>query len=358
MNVGGIMKNFDSRTYSINDFVEWYKRNQLELSPKFQRRTVWSPQAKSYLIDTILCGKPIPKFFIRSTTDPETRVTVREMVDGQQRMRSILEFIDDGFKVRKVHNKEYGGLLFSELPIDVQKDFLNYELSVDLLIELDDGDVLDIFARLNAYSVKLNRQELLNAKYFGSFKMLVYRLSYEYTKFWENSGIFSNNNIIRMQEAALTSDIVASMAENSIVDSKNLEKVYKKYDEEFSREEELEKHYKWVMDFIGALFVHRNLKDSVFARQPLFFSLFMTLYFMKYGLNGINSTRKTIGENNISKVQSFIDHIEYLINDEDEVNRNQQNRDFMNSISKATTDERIRVVRTEYLCNTLYQFLS
>ena len=49
----GNMKNFDSRTYSINDFIEWEERKQLEISPKFQRRSVWSPQAKSYLIDTI-----------------------------------------------------------------------------------------------------------------------------------------------------------------------------------------------------------------------------------------------------------------------------------------------------------------
>lgn len=50
---GNQMKNFDSRTYSINDFIEWDDRGQLEISPKFQRRSVWSPQAKSYLIDTI-----------------------------------------------------------------------------------------------------------------------------------------------------------------------------------------------------------------------------------------------------------------------------------------------------------------
>ena len=65
----GNMKNFDSRTYSINDFIEWEERKQLEISPKFQRRSVWSPQAKSYLIDTILKDKPLPKIFIRATTD-------------------------------------------------------------------------------------------------------------------------------------------------------------------------------------------------------------------------------------------------------------------------------------------------
>jgi hypothetical protein len=57
------MKNFDSRIYSINDFLEWSDKKQLQLSPKFQRKAVWSDASKSYLIDTIIRGKPIPKCF-------------------------------------------------------------------------------------------------------------------------------------------------------------------------------------------------------------------------------------------------------------------------------------------------------
>lgn len=59
------MKNFDSRTYSISDFLEWYSNGQLELNPKFQRRSVWDDNARSYLMDTIIRGFPIPKVFIR-----------------------------------------------------------------------------------------------------------------------------------------------------------------------------------------------------------------------------------------------------------------------------------------------------
>ena len=47
------MKNFDSHTYRINDFLEWDNNQQLELNPKFQKRSVWSDTARSYLMDTI-----------------------------------------------------------------------------------------------------------------------------------------------------------------------------------------------------------------------------------------------------------------------------------------------------------------
>src|SRR5262245_39939894 len=109
------MKNFDSRTYSINDFLEWDRNKQLLLNPKFQRRNVWTDRAKSFLMDTILRGKPIPKIFIRQSINPTTKASLREVVDGQQRLRTILSYLNDGFTINKRHNGQYGGFFFSQL---------------------------------------------------------------------------------------------------------------------------------------------------------------------------------------------------------------------------------------------------
>jgi len=49
-----IMKSYDSRTYSINDFVEWDAAKQLELNPRFQRRPVWTEKARE------ISGQPSP----------------------------------------------------------------------------------------------------------------------------------------------------------------------------------------------------------------------------------------------------------------------------------------------------------
>src|SRR5207245_2074840 len=106
------MKNFDSRTYSINDFLEWEDKKQLELSPKFQRRSVWTDTARSYLMDTIVRGKPIPKIFIRQKINPQTRVSIREVVDGQQRLRTILSYLRDGFQISNKEQEANRQLLF------------------------------------------------------------------------------------------------------------------------------------------------------------------------------------------------------------------------------------------------------
>ena len=141
------MKNFDSRTYSVNDFLEWHDKKQLQLSPKFQRKAVWTDDAKSYLMDTIIRGKPIPKIFIRQSINVENRQSMREVVDGQQRLRTILSFLNDGFVINKKHNEKYGGYYFSQLnniDPDIQSTILNYEISVDLLVNLPSDYLLRI----------------------------------------------------------------------------------------------------------------------------------------------------------------------------------------------------------------------
>ena len=56
---------FHTRNYSVRDFEEWRQHGELVLQPKFQRRDVWIDKARSYLIDTIIRGKPIPKLYMR-----------------------------------------------------------------------------------------------------------------------------------------------------------------------------------------------------------------------------------------------------------------------------------------------------
>jgi uncharacterized protein with ParB-like and HNH nuclease domain len=117
-----MLQRFHTRNISVRDFEQWSDRNELVLAPKFQRRNVWKPKARSYLIDTIIRGKPIPKLYKRQDVEPRTRKTTREIVDGQQRLRTVLSFLKDAFIISRAHHDDYGGYCFSELDPDVQGD--------------------------------------------------------------------------------------------------------------------------------------------------------------------------------------------------------------------------------------------
>lgn len=332
----------------MNDFLEWHERKELELQPKFQRRSVWSDKARSYLIDSIIRGKPIPKIFMRQDLDPKTRKTIREVVDGQQRLRTIFAFHSNGFKLSKTHNAEYGGSFYSELPHDVQAGILKYELSVDLLLDAPDKEVLDIFARLNSYAVKLNAQELRNAKYFGAFKQTAYSISFEYVSFWAQNKIFTDAQILRMAEAELVSELLIAMMDG-IKGRKSIDSYYKKYDDDFKGALKLTQDFRKTMDTIGAL-SDGALKSTSFTSPVLFYSLFCSIYHHLFGLPNLQHTRKPFKATQHAKVWTALESVESTIRNE---TPSKKEMEFIDSLKRHTTDESVRINRTAFLVDLI-----
>lgn len=285
------MQRFDTRKYSVRDFEEWHQKGELVLAPKFQRRSVWSPKARSYLIDSIIRGKPIPKIYMRQEINPKTRRTRREIVDGQQRLRSVLDFLADGFPILKTHNEDYGNKRFSQLDDDAKRDILMYEFTVDLLQDVPDEEVYDIFARLNTYSITLNAQELRNAQYFGEFKTAVYNLANEFMTFWQANGIFSDRKILRMAEAEFVSELLIAMSVGVRARSKRfIDKFYEDHDDQFPRRKTLEKRFRETIDIIGGTF-EGTLSESKFSEPRLLYPLFCAVYHMQFELPGLTCAR-------------------------------------------------------------------
>jgi Protein of unknown function DUF262 len=343
------MKSFDSRTYSINDFVEWDKQGQLALNPFFQRRAIWSDKAKSYLIDTILRGKPIPKIFIRQKINVTTKTSTREVVDGQQRLRSILSFIKDGFVVSKRQNNEHGGLHFSQLSEDVQAQILSYEVAVDLLINLPDSEVLDIFGRLNSYAIVLNEQERINASHFGSFKILADEIGRKYYEYWTMQGVLTSRNILRMQEVNLVADLLIAMREG-IKSKKQIKKYYDIFEEGFDDDvEAINRQFDKVIAVMGEMYPE-GLTTSEFSRIHLFYSLFTTVAHCLYGVKGIEGTRLPLEATaSIEVARNGLDRVGELFEATDLAKLTKDEQQFIQDSRRATTDEPVRIRRTEFL---------
>jgi hypothetical protein len=349
------MKNFDTRTYSINDFLEWSDNGQLELSPKFQRRSVWTDTARSYLMDTIVSGKPMPKVFIRQKLNPQTRKSIREVVDGQQRLRTILSFMKDGFVISKRHNKLYGGLYFSQLnevDEDIQSQILNYEISVDLLVNMSDPDVLDVFSRLNSYSVTLNEQEKINANHFGPFKTLADSLAHANNSFWIENKIISEQNVLRMIDVQMTADLLIGMVDG-IKSKKQIKKYYEQYEKNFDfYTDELEHQFGKIVTVISELF-DNNLKKREFRRPHVFYSLFMSLYHMEYGVDNLRANRIEIEDLGYARVSQKLERIDYIFSEEDKNLLTAEDKQFLEDCRRATTDTAVRIRRSEFLSKVM-----
>jgi hypothetical protein len=348
------MKNFDSRAYSINDFVEWDRNGQLTLNPSFQRRSVWSDTARSYLMDTIVRGKPIPKVFIRQIINPTTKKSVREVVDGQQRLKTILSFVSDGFKINPKHHSELGGLFFSQLDKDIQENILTYEISTDLLINMSNADVLDIFSRLNSYSVILNTQEKINASHFGAFKTLTEKVGHKYYEFWKVNKILTDNQILRMGDVSIVADLYIAVLEG-IKSNKQIKNYFDKYEKEFPYNQvELEDKFDEIMNIISRVFSD-SLANSEFRRVSLFYSLFTVIYHFQFGLKNFDAQRRKIKESEYARFRNILENIESIFLIEDKEQLSSAANKFVEDSRRATTDASTRERRAKYI---IQQFLN
>ena len=176
-------------TKDIGLMRQLFRDGQLRLSPEFQRNAVWPRAAKAYLIDTILHDRPMPLFFFERGRSAQTGKIVYSVIDGQQRLRAIFDFLDDSFSLTESQEKQYRNKRFSQLPHQLRDSILDYDLSVEELTGYSDQEVKDVFVRMNRYVVKLSPQELRHAKDSGAFYDFVDRLGR--WPFWKEQRVFT-----------------------------------------------------------------------------------------------------------------------------------------------------------------------
>jgi hypothetical protein len=299
-----MMRRPERSTYTSIDFLQWQEAGTLLISPKFQRRGVWNRAARSYLIDTLLLGLPVPPIYIRVVQDIKRRTVVREVVDGQQRVSAILDYVNNKYTLGKNIESRCAGKKFSDLKPEEQETITQYSFVCEVFYGVEDQDILKIFARLNTYSVSLNAQELRNGRFFGEFKQCAYALALEHLEFWRVNKVFSETSIARMQEVELTSELIIAMLAGLQDKKKDVDTYYEEYEEAFPDRVSLESKFRVVIDLINSA-AENTLASTEFRRVPLFYSLFAAIYHRIHGLPGEEATRATTGRLNNEELEGL-----------------------------------------------------
>lgn len=138
-------------------------KNRIDTNPDFQRPAVWGLGQKQLLIDTILRGYDIPKLYWRKVSKSPEKY---EVVDGQQRLRTIFEFHAGQFSLAKDADDIDGVVVakmhYADLPEDLRLGFDNYALDVIVLSDTSEDEVREMFLRLQN-GTTLKAQEKRNA---------------------------------------------------------------------------------------------------------------------------------------------------------------------------------------------------
>lgn len=348
--------------YPISDLRTWYKEKTLILNPNFQRRDNWTPSARSYLIDTILRGLPVPNIYIRMETNTRTLSSYRDVVDGQQRLRSIFGFIDGSFALGR-NAKEYRGQKYEDLDDDNQNQFLAYQLGVVQLFNASDDVVLDIFQRLNAYGLSVNYQESRHGKYQGGkfkgeFRQTVIEASERWVSLWDKYKVVTVRSRVRMGDHELMAQMYGILLEGVVDGGQRwITKLYDTYDPGVPEEvtDKLDQTVSYILE---------NFPDPMSTRisaAPHFLMLFAATAHALFGIprGDMGDPYPTMPEKNASVLSDLTTANANLmtLSDVIEFEEDQAPDRFRTFKSAATSStQRIRSRATRF--SVIYQALS
>lgn len=169
-----------------NDFllpqiVDFVRRDHwINTRPEYQRRLVWDQKKKSRLIESLFMNVPVPPIFLY-----EHDLNRYEVMDGQQRLNTIIDFYENKFSLRGL---EYASLLngykYSDLPPRVQRGLDRRRITATVLLadKTSSEEAMSelrkqVFDRLNTGGKQLVPQELRNCLYSGRFNDLLIELA-------------------------------------------------------------------------------------------------------------------------------------------------------------------------------------
>ena len=160
--------------YSIEILAQKVREKEYVV-PNYQREFTWEDHRKSRFIESIIMGLPIPFFFFWER--PEDGKL--EIVDGSQRLRTIAEFIYDGFQLGQLDSLTHlSGFRFEDLLESRQRKIKNRSVRGIVLGEhADDAARLDMFDRINTGSKIANTAEIRRGALAGPFLDLVIELA-------------------------------------------------------------------------------------------------------------------------------------------------------------------------------------
>lgn len=279
---------------SISDLIGKIQRKELILQPEFQREFVWTPVHMENFIITILDGYPFPEIYIsQKGIDLTTLATQNVVVDGQQRLTTIQKYIEgsDGF--------EKNIPKFKDLTEQDQRDFLNYDVTIRDLKDVEPDTIIEIFKRINSTNFTLTAIEINNAIYNGEFISCAKEILEIIKSADHKVPIFSESELTRMADLHFILLVLSTLEEGGYFTQDNeVENYISKFNNEYPN------FYK-NKDLVSSTIINildSNLPvDSIWYRKSNFYSLVCELCFFELKIepiiDGLNEVEQLILQN-------------------------------------------------------------
>ncbi|MDT9792482.1 MULTISPECIES: DUF262 domain-containing protein [Klebsiella] len=305
-----IVRNVKVESRDIKWVSDNFKSGELIIDNSFQRRYVWIKKDKISLIESILMGYPIPEVYLwQNKTDPETGKRVHSIVDGQQRLGAVFDYVSEQFALDRKHleyqDSNFSGKKFSELEDEQKAMIWGYDFSIRFINNnITIEDIKNLFLRLNRTNTTLNPQELRNAEFNGEFIKLADEISKH--QFWKDYNIFNNTDLRRMLDIQFISTILIfirmGIAEETSQSAIN--KIYDQYNDEYPEAEDDKELFMNLLHVLNFILKEKENLSYIAKRKTHFYTLFtLSFYIFRIELDKDNDYQSVS-----SKLEEWFTH--------------------------------------------------
>lgn len=246
---------------TIEYLVDLIDNEKVDLSPSYQRNFIWSPQDQSDLVDTIIKGYPLPSFFLYEKPNG-----YYEMVDGQQRSRTIYRFV----KGLISSSRESGRIKYSLM---IATQTLNYRLPFIFISNLSPKDSLkDFYVLINKKGKHLNTPEVNKSEFHDTNFLKLSEEVLSYQKLIDLD-LFSDATSKRMNDRAYIEELLAYL-KHGIKDKKDAVEIM--YEKDIDNDEYnilINKFYQ-VIDLIAEINKVFPINKTRYKQKNDFYTLF------------------------------------------------------------------------------------
>ncbi|MCW6035529.1 DUF262 domain-containing protein [Spirulina subsalsa FACHB-351] len=335
----------DTRKITIDLILQRIKHDELDLAPDFQRRPgIWTNEAKSRLIESILIRIPLPAFYIDATDDDRWVV-----IDGLQRLTALKQFLLDTEKPLRLtglqYFKELEDTTYEQLHRKYQRRILETEL---ILSTIEPGTPpavkYNIFRRINTGGVPLSPQEIRNALNQGKSTKLLRDLA-QLSEFITVTQLDKSKKQERMVDQEFVLGFLAyylqgyekysQFASRDMFFSETMKQLNQNLTEEQSQK--IKQDFKRAMQAAYSIFgdnAFRKISRKASRRYPLNQALF-------------EAWSTTLARLNDSQIDYLIEHKTELLDKFTELI--DHDPDFSRSISQASEQVKIRFINIQQL---------
>ena len=277
-----------TQNWVIKDLLK--EKDNINPKPQYQISPVWNDNKKQLLIDSILRGYDLPKFYIRRT--PKDKIYEFEVIDGQQRMRAIWEFLDNRFYINNlhVHGIDLNGKYFKDFNEKFENDFKQFKLSFTLIEKATQEEIRSLFARLQM-GVSLNPAELRHA--IASNLGNIVQMTVENHKFFSKECKIKDN---RYTHQDYLDHVVAMIFYGDKYDLKapQLKKMYEEYSS--AKSDVLSPKFRIINDILDWMYDINSCSNGIFKNKWGFVD---TFHFLNENYSSIETINANDFANNL-----------------------------------------------------------